>query len=99
VIFSSGQGVPSVHTRRGEREGHRGRRNNRPRDGEADLVADGLHEHFLQSDHAAAAPVVIGDPVVAGTPFVWELSPIRNTAQIKEALNVWKAAFSETLKG
>jgi len=32
-------------------------------------------------------------------PFVWELSPTRKTAQIKEALQVWKAAFPETLQG
>jgi len=32
-------------------------------------------------------------------PFVWELSPTRETEQIKEALAVWKLAFPETLQG
>jgi sugar phosphate isomerase/epimerase len=30
-------------------------------------------------------------------PLVWELSPSRETDQIKEALKVWKATFPETL--
>ena len=30
-------------------------------------------------------------------PLVWELSPTRKTEQIKEALEVWKLAFPETL--
>ena len=30
-------------------------------------------------------------------PFVWELSRTREAEQIKEALQVWKAAFPETL--
>ncbi len=30
-------------------------------------------------------------------PFVWELSPTRKADQIKEALQVWKAMFPETL--
>ncbi|MGB0991568.1 MAG: sugar phosphate isomerase/epimerase family protein [Akkermansiaceae bacterium] len=32
-------------------------------------------------------------------PLVWELSPTRKTAQIQEALHVWKHAFPETLHG
>lgn len=31
-------------------------------------------------------------------PFVWELSPTRKSAQIAEALEVWKKAFPETLQ-
>lgn len=31
-------------------------------------------------------------------PLVWELSPTRKTSQIKEALEVWKAKFPQTLR-
>ena len=48
------------------------------------LVADGLHEHLLQTYHAATTPVMIRYPVVSGPPKGWETSiTVIKLAQVK----------------